>query len=164
VLFWGHDALGARMSREIARRLRASAATGEFLAQIALHHLRLGFLVHQRPLSRRDVYRYMRACEPVELEVTVLTAADRLATRGERTRDEAIESHLELVRELVAEAIEWRLRPPRPPVNGDDLIEALGIEPGPRLGELLEELREATFAGEIESPEEALALARASLS
>ena len=47
----------------------------------------------------------MRACEPVELEVTVLSAADRLATRGERTRTEAVEAHLELARELAAEAL-----------------------------------------------------------
>jgi poly(A) polymerase len=160
VLFIGHDELGARMSREIARRLRASAATGEFLAQIALDHLRLGFLVHSRPLSRRDVYRYLRACEPVEVEVTVLTAADRLATRGERTRREAIEDHLVLAREITGEALAWRADPPRPPVTGEELMEALGLEPGPEVGRLLEELREAAFAGEVRTKVEALALAR----
>jgi poly(A) polymerase len=160
VLFIGHDALGARMTREITRRLRASTATGEFLAQLALHHLRLGFLVHQQPLSRRDVYRYLRACEPVELEVTVLTAADRLATRGERTRQEAIEDHLVLARELAGEALAWRADPPRPPVTGEDLMEALGLEPGPEVGRLLEELREAAFAGEVGTRDEALRWAR----
>jgi poly(A) polymerase len=164
VLFWGHDELGARMCREIARRLRASAAMGEFLARLALHHLRLGFLVHRRPLERRDLYRYLRACEPVEVEVTVLSTADRLATRGERTRAEAITNHLDLAREIAAEALAWRTKgPPELPVRGDDLIAELRIEPGPRLGELLEELREAVFAGELSSREEALALARASL-
>jgi poly(A) polymerase len=162
VLFWGHDQLGAQMSREIGRRLRASTAFGEFLAQVALHHLRLGFLVHERPLSRHHVYRYLRACEPVELEVTVLTAADRLATRGARTRPEAIDDHVQLVRDLAGEALVWRTRPPRPPVSGDELIEALGLEPGPEVGRLLEELREAAYAGEVKSSEEALSLAKAS--
>ena len=163
VLFWGHDQLGATISRDVARRLRASAATGEYMAQLALHHLRLGFLVHQRPLSRRDVYRYLRACEPVELEVTVLTAADRLATRGERTRQDAIEDHLELVRALAAEALAWRADPPRPPLAGEELMDALGLEPGPEVGRLLEELREAAFAGEVSSKDEALRLAREAL-
>jgi putative nucleotidyltransferase with HDIG domain len=165
VLFWGHDELGARMCREIARRLRASTATGEFLAQLALHHLRLGFLVHRQPLSRRDIFRYLRVCEPVEVEVTVLSTADRLATRGERTRDEAIEMHLELARELVSEALAWRTTgPPEAPVRGDELIAELGIEPGPGLGELLEQLREAAFAGEVRSRADALEFARAGLS
>lgn len=163
VMFVGHDELGARMSREISRRLRASAGLSEFLALLAQHHLRLGFLVHQRPLSRRDVYRYLRACEPVELEVTVLTVADRLATRGERTRQEAIDDHVALVRELAGEALAWRDDRPRPPVSGTDLIEALGLEPGPEVGRLLEELREAAFAGEVRTGDEALTLARASV-
>src|SRR5205085_497808 len=119
--------------------------------------------VHQRPLSRRDSYRYLRACEPVELEVTVLTAADRLATRGERTRREAIEDHLELARELAAAALSWRADPPRPPVTGEELMEALGLDPGPAVGRLLEELRAAAYAGEIGSREDALALARTRL-
>lgn len=162
ILFWGHDELGARMSREFGRRLRTSAATSEFLALLARHHLRLGFLVHHRPLSRRDLYRYLRACESVEVEVTVLSVADRLATRGERTRDEAIEMHLELAREIAGEALAWRAAgPPEPPLRGDELIAELGLEPGPRIGELLEQLREAAFAGEIRSREEALAFARA---
>jgi putative nucleotidyltransferase with HDIG domain len=160
VLFWGHDQVGAAISRDVARRLRASTATGEYLAQLALHHLRLGFLVHRRPLSRRDVYGYLRACEPVELEVTVLTAADRLATRGQRTRSEAIEEHLELARDLAAEALAWRAEPPRPPVTGEELMDALGLEPGPEVGRLLEELRVAAFAGEVRTKEEALGYAR----
>ena len=162
ILFWGHDELGAQMSRDFGRRLRTSRLTAEFLAMLARHHLRLGFLVHHRPLSRRDIYRYMHACEPVEVEVTVLSVADRLATRGERTRDEAVESHLELAREIAAEAIAWREAggAPAPPVRGDELIAELGIEPGPRVGELLETLREATFAGEVSSREEALAFVR----
>ena len=44
----------------------------------------------------------MRACEPVEVEVTVLSVADRLATMGPRTRQEAVGSHLELAREIAA--------------------------------------------------------------
>jgi putative nucleotidyltransferase with HDIG domain len=160
VLFWGHDGVGAGVARDALRRLHASTALAEYVAALAQHHLRLGFLVHERPLTRRHVYRYMRACEPVELEVTVLSAADRLATRGERTRDEAVEAHLQLARELAAEALAWRAHPPSPPLRGDELIDALGIEPGPEVGRLLEVVEEAAFAGEASSREEALAVAR----
>jgi len=117
--------------------------------------------VHERPLSRRHVYRYMRACEPIELEVTVLSVADRLATRGERTRTEAVDAHLDLARQLSAEALAWRRAGPKEPlVRGDELMHELGLEPGPRVGELLELLREAAFAGEVSSREEAIEYAR----
>ena len=164
VLFWGHDGVGAQMTRDVFRRLHASTALAEYVAALAQHHLRLGFLVRERPLTRRHVYRYMRACEPVELEVTVLSAADRLATMGERTRAEAVEAHLEVARQIAAEAIEWRAHPPAPPITGDDLIEELGLEPGPEVGRLLRLVEEAAFTGDAGSRAQALELARGALS
>ena len=117
--------------------------------------------MHERPLSRRHVYRYMRKCEPVEVEVTVLSVADRLATRGARTRDEAVESHVELARELAREALAWRTGDrPHAPIRGDDLIAELGLEPGPVVGRLLDTIDEAAFADEVHTREDALALAR----
>jgi poly(A) polymerase len=160
VTFIGHDAVGERMIRELCRRLRTSERLASFLGALARHHLVLGFLVHDRPLSRRAVYRYLKDTSPVEVEVTLLTCADRLATRG-RNADAAIAAHLELARELMAEALRWRVEgPPRPPLRGDELAEALGIAPGPELGRLLAELEEAAFAGEAGTREEALEAAR----
>ncbi len=162
--FPGHDSEGAELARAALTRLRASERLRAHVSALAREHLRLGFLVHERPLSRRAVYRYLRACEPVEVDVTVLTVADRLATRGRRA-DEAIAKHLELARELVGESLRWReagVRP-EPLVRGDELAAELALEPGPRLGALLSELEEARFAGEIATREDAVAHARRSL-
>jgi putative nucleotidyltransferase with HDIG domain len=159
ITFIGHDDVGEGMVRALLRRLRTSERLAAFVGGLARHHLRLGFLVHERPLPRRTVYRYLKASEPVAVEVTLLSCADRLATRGRRA-DEAIEAHLELARELMAEALDWRAEPPRPPVRGDELAQALGIEPGPELGRILGELEQAAFAGEAATPGEALAYAR----
>ena len=159
VTFMGHHEVGAEMIDAICRRLRTSERLRAFLGAVTRHHLVLGFLVHERPLSRSLVYRYLKTCSPVELEVTVHSCADRLATRGDRA-DEAIALHLELARELAAEAIEWRARPPHAPVRGDDLARELDIPPGPELGRLLAQLEEAAFAGEAGTREEAIALAR----
>jgi putative nucleotidyltransferase with HDIG domain len=159
VTFMGHDVAGAALVGEVLGRLRASERLRQHVAALTEHHLALGFLVHHTPLERREIYRYLRACQPVEVDVTVLSVADRLATRGEAVRERAIESHLALARELVAQALAWRAAPPRPPIRGDELAQALQITPGPELGRLLEELREASFAGEIHTREEALELA-----
>jgi len=160
VTFIGHDSEGEAMVRAACRRLRASERLGTFLGQLTRHHLVLGFLVHSRPLSRRDVYRYLRTVDPVEVEVTLLTCADRLATRG-RNAEAAIASHLELAAELMEAALAWREQgPPRSPIPGDELARAVGMEPGPELGALLSELEEAVYAGEAGTAEEAVELAR----
>jgi tRNA nucleotidyltransferase/poly(A) polymerase len=159
VTFMGHDAAGSHMAGVIMSRLRASDRLTEYVAALTRHHLRLGFLVHQMPLSRRAIYAYLHECAPVPVDVTVLSVADRLATRGERSA-EAIAKHLQLAEQLLGEALTWEADPPRPPVRGDELARALGVEPGPELGRILQELEQASFAGEISSEEEAVQRAR----
>jgi poly(A) polymerase len=92
--------------------------------------------------------------------VTLLSCADRLATRG-RKADEATRAHLELGAELMEAALDWREQgPPKVPVRGDELASELGIEPGPELGRLLRELEEAAYVGDASTREQAIALAR----
>ena len=160
VTFIGHDREGARISRDLLTRLRASERLRAHVAALAQHHLRLGFLVHRRPLDRRTIYRYLKTCDPVEVDVTLLSVADRLATRGDNA-EPAIAAHLELAREILGPALEWQAWKQREPlVRGDDLAEMVGIEPGPQLGELLAAIDEAAYAGDVSTRDEAVALAR----
>ncbi|MBV9818929.1 MAG: HD domain-containing protein [Solirubrobacterales bacterium] len=159
VSFLGHDEAGAVQSAAILERLRASQRLREYVAALTRHHLRLGFLVHRMPLPRRAIYDYLDACSPVGVDVTLLSVADRLATRGDNAA-RAIALHVSLARELLPDALAWETAPPRPPVRGDELARALGIEPGPILGELLAELRAESFSGEVTGPRAAVDRAR----
>lgn len=162
--FPGHDVAGEAQARETLRRLRTSERLQAHVAALARHHLRLGFLVHERPLSRRAIFGYLAATEPVEVDVTLLSVADRLATRGHNA-DVAITKHVDVAREMVGEALRWRAcgGAPRPLLRGDELARELGIAPGPELGRLLAALSEAQFAGEVSAPQEAVEAARALL-
>src|SRR5437763_461676 len=161
VTFLGHDSLGAEVAREVLERMRASERLRAHIAALVRHHLRLGFLVHEpQPLSPRTVYAYLRACAPVQADVTLLSVADRLATRGERAQ-EAIEAHLRLAWSLLGEALRWHEHGPPPPLlRGDELARELGLAPGPELGEVLEALAQAQFTGEVRTRDDALAFAR----
>ncbi len=160
VTFLGHDKQGADMARAILGRLRTSERLRAHVAALTRHHLRLGFLVHERPLSPRAIHAYLKTCSPVEVDVTVLSIADRLATAG-RNADAAIDAHLELAREMLGAALRWRAGgPPEPLVRGDDLVGELGIDAGPEVGRLLAELEAAQFAGEVTTRDEAISRAR----
>jgi poly(A) polymerase len=159
VTFMGHDVAGAELSAAALRRLRASERLIEHVSALVRHHLVLGFLVHRMPLDRREIYRYLTTCAPVQIDVTLLSIADRLATRGDNA-DAAITAHLELGRQLLGEALAWSARPPRAPIRGNELVRELDGVHGPEVGRLLAALEEASFAGEIRDRAEALALAR----
>lgn len=161
--FRGHDQVGAEIVGEICGRLRASRRLTQHLCGLTLHHLRLGFLIPEVPLPPRRVHEYLRATEPVGVDVTLLTVADRLSARGAGplARPEMVEAHLALARQMVAAALDWRRDgPPRPLWRGDELASELGIEPGPELGGLLSELEAAQYAGEVSDRAGALKHAR----
>jgi putative nucleotidyltransferase with HDIG domain len=163
VTFLGHDREGAEIVGALCRRLRASRALTRHLQDLTLHHLRLGFMVREAPLPPRRVHEYLRATEPVGVDVTLLTIADRLSARGSGplAGEEAIEAHLALAREMLAAALDWRRQgPPEPLVRGDELAIELGIPQGPEVGELLAELEAARYAGEVSTWDGAVEHAR----
>jgi putative nucleotidyltransferase with HDIG domain len=162
VTFIGHDRAGAELSMALLGRLRASERLCQYVGAMARHHLRLGFLVHDAPLDRRAIYRYLNATAPFQVDVIALSVADRLATRGTGS-ERAIARHLELARQLLGEAFAWLADPPRPPLRGDELARALGIGPGPEIGRILGQLQEDSFAGDVDTPEQAVERARALL-
>jgi poly(A) polymerase len=165
VTFMGHDVLGADLARDVLGRLRASVRLREHVAALVLHHLRLGFLVHQpQPLARDTVFAYLRACEPVEVDVTLLSVCDRLATRGSKAQ-EAIEAHVALARRMLGDALEWRQQgQPAPLLRGDELAREVDIELGPRVGELLAQLAQAQYTGEVSTREQAVEFVRVRVS
>ena len=74
------------------------------------------------------------------------------------------EKHCKLVNYILTEYDKQQAKvlPPKL-VDGHDLINTLGLAPGPLIGELLDLVQEAQASGELTSKEEALALARAEL-
>ncbi|HEX4114564.1 MAG TPA: HD domain-containing protein [Solirubrobacteraceae bacterium] len=160
VTFLGHDVQGAELARDVLGRLRASVRLREHVAALVRHHLRLGFLVHEpQPLARGTVYDYLHACEPVEVDVTLLSVCDRLATRGAKA-EQAIAAHVDLARRMLDDALEWhRTGAPKPLLRGDHLASELGIPLGPRVGELLAALVRAQYTGEVSTREQALEFA-----
>jgi poly(A) polymerase len=160
--FKGHDTVGATTIGEIMGRLRASRKLTRHLQALALHHLRLGFMVREAPLPPRRVHDYLRATEPVTIDVTLLTVADRLSARGAGpvAAPEMVQGHLDLAREMVAAALDWRREgPPAPLLRGDEIAAELGLE-GPAIGEKLAELEAAQYAGEVTDRAGALGLLR----
>lgn len=150
--FRGHDEVGAEVIGEICRRLRASRKLTQHLQGLARHHLRLGFLIPEMPLPPRRLHAYLRATDPVTVDVTLLTVADRLSARGVGpiASPEMVSAHLTLAREMIAAGLDWRREgPPTPLLRGDEISAELGIEPGPELGSALAELEAAQFAGEV---------------
>lgn len=163
ISFRGHDRAGAETVLEVFSRLKSSRKLAEYVADLTRNHLILGFMVPEQPLARDKVFDYLRQTDPNSIDVTLLTVADRLAARGTGSiaGQEMVAGHLKLAGEMVAEALERRRNgPPARFLSGGELAARLGIEPGPELGRILDEIDCAIFCGEVDSASESVEYAR----
>jgi putative nucleotidyltransferase with HDIG domain len=162
IRFFGHDDAGARLATRRLSRLRLSKEATQHVQAIVAAHMRPLLLSREDGVSRRAIFRFFRAAGSAGLDVGLLSLADHLATYGGADPDGSWERLLDVVALLYQQyfASYEETIAPRPLVDGNELIAALGLDPGPEVGRLLRLLEEAQAAGETTTAEEALALAR----
>jgi tRNA nucleotidyltransferase/poly(A) polymerase len=157
----GHYAQGAAAAARALRRLRFGNREVKLVRTTIQHHMRPLELSELEEISDRAVHRFFRDTGGAGIDVLLLSLADHLdlvqygadVDQWERICD-AVGVLLQSYYERYEEIIE-----PVPLLSGRDLVEGLGMEPGPEVGRVLLMLYEAQAAGEVSSREEALQLA-----
>ncbi len=159
--FLGHDREGAAIASGILERLRFSTKEIKLVEIMVRYHLRPTQMSHEGLPSSRAVYRYFRDTGEAGVDVLFLSLADHLATRGPHLKLTHWQEHAQIVEYVLAQRFqEERVIVPPKLVSGNDLISIFGMSPGPRIGELLEAVREAQASGELATREEALSYIR----
>jgi poly(A) polymerase len=151
VSFHHHEMVGARMAEQRLRELRYPSGTVEEVRRLVELHLR--FHGYGEGWTDAAVRRYVRDAGPLLDRLNQLTRADvttRDPKRAERFR--ALQDELE---ERIARLAEQEnLEAMRPPLDGRQVMERLGLEPGPLVGEALAYLMEIRLErGEIPEDE-----------
>jgi len=110
----------------------------------------------------RQIYRFWRQLKDVGVDVVLLGLAEYLGkTQTELNQDEwlVMVEQARLLLEAYFTRYEDNVAQP-PLLDGNQLMEALGLKPGPTLGRLLDLIREEQAIGSIHTMEDALHLAR----
>ena len=157
--FPGHDALGSQMTIDILARWRTSAVLARFCSTMVRSHLALGFDAAGRPFDRRVGYRYLRATEPWHVASVVLSVADRVATRGWRSKARHLRVHVQAADELLSLLLELESEQRPPLLRGDEIAGETGAT-GAAIGALVERLAEEQAAGAVTTREEAVRFVR----
>jgi poly(A) polymerase len=139
--FYGHERIGADMSKEILQRLRFPRKQIEDIVQAVRCHMQFKDAPDMRQATLRRLL--MRPTFPLELEL------HRLDCLGSHGRLDVYDFLVQKARELEQQP---EIRPPL--LKGDDLI-ALGMKPGPAMGQLLAEIREKQLQDELKTKSEA---------
>jgi poly(A) polymerase len=163
IRFLGHPEQGADKARAICKRLRFGSRETHFVCRLIEEHLRPTMLAQAGSLpSRRALYRFFRDLGEAAPACLVLSLADAAAATGPRLQPDRWRSHVAYAAfVLEAEAL---LNIPAEKsdrlISGRDLIDELGMAPGPDLGRVLDAVDEAIAVGDVRTREEALEMAR----
>lgn len=155
--FHSHQKFSREAVIRLARRLRLSRRAQEYLAAVVGNHMDIGLSLKQE-LTPRAVRRLVSRLGENLVDVVLLSTADRFATRGPLTTPESLRRYVRSCRRLMDEQVKENEIPPL--IGGRDLMEELGMDEGPAIGEILREVREAQLEGNVKCREEALDLAR----
>ncbi|HAM01796.1 MAG TPA: CCA tRNA nucleotidyltransferase [Acidimicrobiaceae bacterium] len=134
VTFHHHEVVGARMARERLEALRYSNDDTDVVVRLVELHLR--FHTYRLGWTDKAVRRYVRDAGPLLDRLNELTRSD--CTTRNPARAKALGRRMD---ELVARIEELRAQEEldaiRPELDGTQVMEQLGIPPGPLVGEAL---------------------------
>ncbi len=158
--FFGHSELGAEMAQDRLQALRVPARTIEQIRLLIEQHLRPGQVNSPgKPPTERALHRFHLALGPAAIPLCWLFLADSLATAGA----DALLPRWRGYAAHVARIIAWQPRRPQATgriLDGNAIMAATGLDPGPLVGQIRAKIDEAAAVGEIADVEEAREMAR----
>lgn len=134
--FYAHEIVGARMARKMLERLKFPKRTVEYVTHLVRHHL---FYYNVGEVTEAGVRRFLaRVGEECVDDLLKIREADRIGSGVPK----AVPYKTRHLRFMIEKVRRDPLSPKMLKLDGTELMEALGIQPGPRVGYILSVLLE----------------------
>lgn len=158
VMFYGHDAVSEELTHGIALRMKWGKELARQVGHLVRWHLYPGDMLKPEVTSKahRKFFKRIGVLLP---EMLLLAIADRYSAKGPAvTSDDLSRQKAGLLSlwdayKTVVTSDEFVAKL----LSGREIMELLGIESGPRVGEILRELSEAQLNGELSTADDAKA-------
>lgn len=152
VHFYGHPRESARLAQGIMRRLKFTSRVREGVILLVENHMRILTLATGEPLDK--ALRRLIHTMGEEIKSLLLLGLAETGSKGNGNKDEQ-GRFMDLCRRIWDLYEREDLIAPEPLLRGRDLL-AMGHAPGPRMGEILNEVKQRQIAGELRTREAAL--------
>jgi len=157
--FYGHEQAGMKIARRIAARFKLANKTITIISKVIQQHMRPLQLQLLPRVTDRARYRLIRDITPAVLETLILALADAMATRDEIPDEPQSIPLYPVIADLLDCYFSTRSEQSEEALlSGDEIMEALHLESGIKIGDLIRKIREAERKGLISTKEEALNL------
>ncbi|MCL4423007.1 MAG: CCA tRNA nucleotidyltransferase [Actinobacteria bacterium] len=153
VSFHHHEVVGARMARERMKALRYPTADIQAVSRLVELHLR--FHTYRMGWTDRAVRRYVRDAGPLLDRLNELTRCDCTTRNAAKAR--ALSKRMDDLESRISELrAKEELDSIRPEVDGTQVMQHLGLAPGPEVGAAMAFLMELRMEEGLLGPEECL--------
>lgn len=133
VTFHHHDVVGAKLAKKRLSALRFDNDTIKAVARLIELHLRF-FGYSDQQWSDSAVRRYVRDAGDQLQRLHILTRAD-VTTRNQRKADRLAHAYDDLEARIKVLAEQEQLEAMRPELDGEEIMQTLGIKPGREVGQ-----------------------------
>lgn len=134
--FYGHEVIGARMTKDILKRLKFSVETIEKVSKLVRYHM---FYYLPDEVTESSVRRLVARIGKENMEdLLKLREADRIGSGTPK----AIPYKLRHLKFMIDKVARDPISPKMLKLNGDDIMSLLSIEPGPKVGMIMNALME----------------------
>ena len=133
VTFHHHDVVGAKLAKKRLTALRFDNDTIKAVCRLIELHLRF-FGYSDQQWSDSAVRRYVRDADDQLKRLHILTRAD-VTTRNQRKADRLAHAYDDLEARIKVLAEQEQLDAMRPDLDGQEIMELLGIKPGREVGQ-----------------------------
>jgi poly(A) polymerase len=133
VTFYHHDVVGSKLATKRLRELKFDNDTIKAVSRLIELHLRF-FGYSDQPWSDSAIRRYVRDADEQLLRLHALTRAD-VTTRNQKKSDRLAHAYDDLEKRIAILAEQEELNAIRPDLSGEEIMEILGLTPGPEVGE-----------------------------
>lgn len=156
--FIKHDDVGAKMCKPFLRDLKFSNKQIDYISLMIKKHIYPSNVVASPELNNKVMMRYIRKMEDNVIDNIILAKADRLSARGEAITEEMVKENLEGLDKLLQFYLNEKdnLKPLPKLLDGFEVMQILNIPQGPKLGEILNELKEGQINGDIITKDDAI--------
>lgn len=156
--FIKHDDIGAKMGTNVLKGLKLSKKQIDYISKMIKYHIYPSHIVTNPEANEKSYMRFVRKMDNECIDVIILAMADRLSARGVEITDEIVEQNISALQGLMDFylSVKEDLKPLPKLLSGNEIMEILHLKPSPKLGQIVNSLKEAQLSGEVCSREEAL--------
>ena len=133
VTFYHHDVVGAKLATKRLRELRYDNDTIKAVARLIELHLRF-FGYSDQAWTDSAIRRYVRDADELLTRLHALTRAD-VTTRNQKKAERLAHAYDDLENRIAELQKQEELDAIRPDLSGEEIMDILGISPGPEVGQ-----------------------------